>query len=57
MDVLSSVPITMGGVKISPSTKLLAISKAASLSSGVKSIKSSSVAPICSKGAGLVGIG
>ena len=42
---------------MSPRTKLFAISMASARNSGVKSIRSFSVAPICSNGAGLVGIG
>ena len=42
---------------MSPKTNFFEISNASSRSSGVKSMRSSSVTPICSNGGGLVGIG
>ena len=46
-----------GGVKIGPITNCFASSRACARSSGVKSMRSSSVSPLRENGAGLVGNG
>ncbi len=54
---LPSVPATIGGVNSGPSLYSDAIFSASAFSSGVKSIRSSSVTPWRSNGGGLVGNG